>query len=101
MSAGAVFIVAKVLFWAMAAVVAFRCFRVILHMNMRQRTAHYLKWLLFGLSYGVLMVAALGAAWHISTNQGTGGDALFLIASAGLIIFDRRRRDARPGVKTG
>ena len=79
--------------WTLAIVVARRCFNVIYHMDVRARRCSLLQFWAFGLSYITLFLASVGAAIHIHEGQGTTGDWLFLIASAGLILFDRRRRE--------
>ena len=76
----------------MALIIAFRCVRVIYHMDYKRRGVPYWRWLGFGVSYAVLSIAALGSALHILQGQGMPGDWLWLIASAGLISFDRRAR---------
>lgn len=78
--------------WAMALVIAHRCFMVIYHMDVMTRQCSLARFWCFGLCYGVLMVASLGAAMHITEGTGITGDWLFLIASAGLILSDRRKR---------
>lgn len=78
--------------WALALVIARRCFMVIYHMDFKARRCPALQFWGFGLSYIALFLAALGAAIHISEGQGITGDWLFLLASAGLIICDRRQR---------
>ncbi len=83
-----------VLAWVMALVISHRCFMVIYHMELRTRQCSLVQFWCFGLCYGVLMMAALGAAMHITEGIGITGDWLFLIASAGLILSDRRKRRA-------
>lgn len=78
--------------WLMASVVAKRCFMVIYHMDFSTRHCSALFFWAFGLSYITLFIASLGAAIHITEGEGITGDWLFLISSAGLILFDRRRR---------
>jgi len=78
--------------WAMATVIAHRCFMVIYHMDVMTRQCSLLRFWCFGLCYGVLMMASLGAAMHITEGTGITGDWLFLTASAGLILSDRRKR---------
>lgn len=85
-----------VLPWAMAAVIAFRCFMVLHGMRWRERRCSAVMYWLFGLSYITLMVASIGAAMHITEGEGITGDWLFLLASTGMILFDRRRRRKTP-----
>lgn len=89
----------NVLAVALAAVIAIRCVRVIHNMNPSKRNGiGYFHWLAFGISYGVLCIAAIGAALHICNGTGIIGDWLWLGASTGLILFDRRaRRDSKTG----
>lgn len=82
--------------WVLAVTIAVRCFCVLHKMDMHSRRCSYGWFLAFGLSYATLMIAALGAAIHISEGHGITGDWLFLLASAGMIVFDRRRRRAAP-----
>jgi hypothetical protein len=90
-----------ILAWALAAVVMRRCFMVIFHMDAGTRRCSLLQFWAFGLSYITLFLASLGAAIHISEGQGITGDWLFLSASAGLILFDRRpRRNKRTFAET-
>lgn len=51
----------------------------------------YVAWELFGLSYCVVAAAAAGSAWQIAHGCGTLCDWGWLIASAGMILTDRRR----------
>jgi hypothetical protein len=78
--------------WALAAVVARRCYMVIYHMDVMTRQCSLLHFWAFGLSYITLFIASVGGAIHITEGQATTGDWLFLLASAGLILSDRRRR---------
>jgi len=52
----------------------------------------WLAWEAFGLSYCVLVIAAGRSAWQIVHQCPTVGDWLWLVASTGLIVFDRRRK---------
>ena len=88
-----------VIAWVLALVVAKRCFMVIYHMDVATRQCSLARFWVFGGCYGLLMVAALGAAAHITEGQGITGDWLFLIASAGLILSDRRKRREVQSVK--
>lgn len=76
----------------LSVIIAFRCIRVIHNMDLRHRSVSYWRWALFGLSYAVTCIAALGAAAHIIENHGNAGDWMWLSAGAGLILFDRRKR---------
>lgn len=78
--------------FVLATIVVVRCVCVLHGMSFANRGRAYLIWLAFGLSYAVLCVAALGAAAHIAEGTGNAGDWLWLIASSGLIAFDRRSR---------
>lgn len=82
----------SILAFGLAAVVVVRCVCILHDMSFANRGRAYLIWLAFGLSYAVLCVAALGAAAHIAEGTGNAGDWLWLIASSGLIAFDRRSR---------
>lgn len=78
----------------MAIVVAGRCCWVINHLNWRDRGRAYLPWLAFGASYALLAVCALGAAVQIVDGRAAAGDWMWLAASCGLIVFDRRKKVA-------
>lgn len=78
--------------WAMAALIAWRCFMVLHGMNIAARRCSLVHFWLFGLSYATLMIASIGAAIHITRGEGITGDWLFLMASTGMILFDRRSR---------
>jgi hypothetical protein len=78
--------------WLMAGVIAFRCFMVLHGMNWKERRCSVLLYWLFGASYITLMIASIGAAIHITQGEGITGDWLFLMASSGMILCDRRRR---------
>ena len=79
---------------AMAALVLGRCGWVINTMDARARNRHYVPWLLFGLSYGLLAISACGSAAQVVEGHAGPGDWLWLTASVGLIVFDRRGRVA-------
>mgnify|MGYP001563219746 CR=1 FL=1 len=69
-----------------------RAVNVIRHMDFRNRREHYLHWLAFGLSYALLASAAAGALIKLWSGTLEIGYLTWLCASAGLIVFDRRRR---------
>lgn len=78
----------------MAGVVLARCAWVINHMQFRNRGRPYLSWLAFGASYAVLAISACGSAAQIVDGRAWPGDWMWLAASCGLILFDRRGRIA-------
>lgn len=74
-------------------VILVRCALVVNALRFADRGGRsWLAWELFGLSYCVLVLAAGGAMWQIVHRCGDLGDWLWLIASAGLIAFDRRQK---------
>jgi hypothetical protein len=92
----AIFIVVA---WVLAAIVARRCFMVVYHMDVVTRQCSLLQFWAFGLSYITLFIASVGAAFHITEGQAITGDWLFLMASAGLILSDRRKRKSMQHIK--
>jgi len=78
----------------LAAIVLGRCAWVINHLSWRHRGRPYPAWLAFGLSYALLAICACGSAAQIVVGRAGAGDWLWLLASAGLIVFDRRGRVA-------
>lgn len=85
--------------WTMAAVITVRCFMVIYSMDFSGRRCSMGMFWLFGLSYIALMMAALTAAIHIYDGESGTGEWLFLGASTGMILFDRRRRETREATR--
>jgi len=77
---------------AAGVVIFVRALNVLRKMNVHERSEHYLAWLAFGLSYALLAVAAAGAVIAIWSGEFAFGHLIWLGASAGLILFDRRRR---------
>lgn len=75
-----------------ACVVFWRAVCVVSHLDFRRRTQHYVHWLLFGLGYILLALCALGSLPQIWRDCLDFRDILWVVASAMLIIFDRRRR---------
>lgn len=73
-----------------AALVCWRATGVLNDQNIRSRVHGYPRWLAFGLSYSILMIAAIGSVVHIWQGHATTGDWLWLIAAGGLVVFDRR-----------
>lgn len=69
-----------------------RAVNIVRHMDVRNRREHYLHWLAFGVSYALLATAAAGALIAIWSGTLEIGYLAWLGASAGLIVFDRRRR---------
>lgn len=88
------------LFWtwaqsALAITMAFtivgRCVMVINSMHPESRDRRYCVWLAFGISYAMLALGGLGSMVQIIEGRGCAGDWIWLLASTGLIVFDRRR----------
>lgn len=80
--------------WATALVIAWRSITVLrkLHIFEEQdRAPWYL--MIFGICYAVLAISAIGSAVVVSQADFTLSHFGFLLSSAGLIIFDRRRRN--------
>lgn len=75
-----------------ALIVAWRAICVVSHLNFKKRNEHYIHWLLFGLSYCLLAVCALGSMFQIWRDCLDLRDVLWCVASAGLIVWDRRKR---------
>lgn len=75
----------------LAVTVVVRCVCVIADMKFKSRTRAYCPWAGFGISYALLCVAAAGSFFHIAEGAAVLGDWLWLVASAGLIAFDRRK----------
>ena len=67
---------------------------VINNMDRKRRGVVYLQFLAFGTSYGLLACAALFAVAQIWDGVDGAVNWLFLLSSAGLIVFDRRTRRA-------
>lgn len=77
-------------------VVAWRAFCVVAGMNLHARGATpYLHWLLFGLGYCLLGLCAVGSLVSIWQDTLQIGYVIWPVASAMLIVFDRRPRRAR------
>ena len=85
-------LVAQFLGTVCGVVIFARAVNVIRQMDFRTRGEHYLAWLAFGLSYALLACAAAGAVLSIWSGNFAFGHLAWLGASAGLILFDRRRR---------
>lgn len=84
---------------ACAFVIFFRALIVIMGMHPNQRKGCYAAWLGFVFAYALLGVSALGSALAVCSTppraenwQQWAGHLTWLHASAGLILFDRRRR---------
>lgn len=70
-----------------------RCAHVVNSLRFADRGGRsWIAWEAFGLSYCLLVLAAGGSMWQILHKCQTFGDWLWLIASAGLIAFDRRKK---------
>jgi multisubunit Na+/H+ antiporter MnhB subunit len=80
--------------WSAALVIAWRSVTVLRKLHVfgsRGRAWWYL--MIFGICYAVLAISALGSAVAVSQADFTLSHFGFLMGSAGLIVFDRRRRD--------
>lgn len=79
---------------ALAAPPIVRCVCVAIHISPRAfKKAHCpLRWHGFAWSYVALGAAAAFAALDVHLTGGTRAEWLFLAASAGLVVFDPRRR---------
>lgn len=73
-------------------VITWRCLTVLRGMYHRQAGCHYFQFLAFGLSYVTLAVSAIGAAIIVAQGDFNLSHLGFLFSSAGLILFDRRKR---------
>jgi hypothetical protein len=78
---------------SVSAIIVFcRAVCVVAHLDFRRRTQHYVRWALFGTGYILLALCALGSLPNIWRDCLDFRDILWNVASAMLIIFDRRRR---------
>lgn len=77
---------------ALVLVIGWRCVSVIRSMCPRSESIPYWKFIGFGLSYVALACSSIGAAIVIGQGQFNLSNLGFLFSSAGLILFDRRRR---------
>lgn len=75
-----------------AGVVLARCICILDNMDHRRRDESYLRFLAFGLSYVFLAVASLSAMFLCWDGVISLSGILFLLSSAGLILFDRRKK---------
>lgn len=74
-----------------AAVILMRCVCILNNMDHRQRGTNFAHFAAFGLSYCLLAAGAMSAMFQIWEGRADWGGWAFLLASAGLIVFDRRR----------
>jgi len=86
------FLILQILATAACAVVAWRAATVVMHMDLRTRGRRYGRWLGFGLGYALLAVCAVGSLVSVWNSPMQIGYAMWPIASALLIVFDRRKR---------
>lgn len=82
---------------ALVLVIGLRCLRVIRGMHHHPEGCAYWRFLGFGVSYVVLACSSIGAAIVIGQGQFNLSNLGFLVSSAGLILFDRRRREPKAG----
>lgn len=73
-------------------IILIRAVSVINKMSLRTRQEDYWRWLGFGIAYALLAAAAAGSVLSIWGDPVDLGAFAWLGASAGLILFDRRRR---------
>jgi predicted glycosyltransferase involved in capsule biosynthesis len=84
--------------YGMAFIIARRCFSVLHGMNRKTWAGPYWKFFGFGVSYAILMIAAIGGAVNICAGVSEAGYWLFMAGSSGLILFDRRSRKKLGGI---
>lgn len=83
----------KLIATAAGLVIFVRAVHVVHTMDCRVRREHYLHWLAFGTAYALLAVAAIGTIVALWEHEALYlGGLNWLLASGGLILFDRRRR---------
>jgi len=79
--------------WSTAAVITWRSVTVLRKLHIfGSKGRSPLRLIAFGLCYAVLAAAALSSALVVSQGDFTLSHFGFLLSSAGLIVFDRRRR---------
>lgn len=87
------FLVLQLLATLACALVAWRAANVVMHMDLRTRGGRrYGHWLGFGVGYALLAVCAVGSLAAVWESPMQIGYAMWPIASALLIVFDRRKR---------
>lgn len=74
-----------------AAIILMRCVCILNNMDHRQDGVRYLRFAAFGLSYCLLAAASMAAMFQAWEGRADWSDWGFLLSSAGLIVFDRRR----------
>ena len=74
-----------------AAIILMRCVCIINNMDHRQQGTRLLHFAAFGLSYCLLAAGAMSAMFQAWEGMADLSDWGFLLSSAGLIVFDRRR----------
>jgi len=79
--------------WVTALVIAWRSITVLRKLHIFGGNGRSpLRLIAFGLCYAVLAAAAIGSAVVVAQGDFTLSHFGFLLSSAGLIVFDRRRR---------
>jgi hypothetical protein len=77
---------------SMFALILVRCAVVVNEMSFKGRNRSWVTWELFSGAYCLLVFSAGCSAYLLVTGYGTYRDWAWLMASTGLIVFDRRRR---------
>lgn len=88
--------IVQVLVLACATLIALRCLWVITHLHYPTSGRRLVCFAGFGLGYVALALGAVGTALVVVSGerQATVSELLFLLASAAMIVFDRRRAHA-------
>lgn len=92
LASGLITLVPDLIALAALAVILVRVICVLDGLHWRDRTIPAWQFIGFGLSYILLAGAAAIVCIGIHERQADPSDWMFLAASAGLILFDRRRR---------
>lgn len=74
-----------------AGIIAWRVMAVVNKQDRKNRRHCYARWLSFGLSYSLLLLAAMATVSLAMQGSLRLADVLWMTASAGMILFDRRQ----------
>lgn len=83
-------IASQILSLICAILVSWRVISVLNSLSVQDRDQGYFRWLVFGLSYSMLMMAAIASTVHVWQGVSGAVDWLWLAAAAGIVVFDRR-----------